>query len=53
MDSHVIDLWGAADLRDFAKPTDESGQGFLFAVAWAISMVCPHGLKRLKEKESK
>jgi epoxyqueuosine reductase len=38
MEEHGISLWGAADLRDLATPVDETGQGFPFAVSWAIPM---------------
>jgi epoxyqueuosine reductase QueG len=31
-------LWGAADLKDFSTPPDETGKGFPFALAWAIPM---------------
>ena len=31
-------LWGAADLRDFSTPKDETGQRFPFALSWAIPM---------------
>lgn len=33
-----ITLWGAADLRDFSTPRDEAGQGFPFALSWAVPM---------------
>ena len=33
-----ITLWGAADLRDFSTPRDETGQRFPFALSWAIPM---------------
>lgn len=36
MEAHKVGLWGAADLRDFPTPPDETGQGFPFAVSWAI-----------------
>jgi len=35
---HKITLWGAADLRDFSTPRDETGQRFPFALSWAIPM---------------
>jgi len=38
MAAHKIALWGAADLRDFNTPRDETGQGFPFAVSWAVPM---------------
>jgi epoxyqueuosine reductase len=33
-----ITLWGAADLRDFDTPRDETGKRFPFALSWAIPM---------------
>ena len=38
MEVHKITLWGAADLRDFSTPQDETGQGFPFALSLAIPM---------------
>jgi len=38
MEVQNIALWGAADLRDFSTPKDETGQGFHFALSWAIPM---------------
>ena len=38
MDAQKITLWGAADLRDFSTPRDESGQRFPFALSWALPM---------------
>ena len=38
MEAHAIPLWGTADLRDFETPADASGNGFPFAVAWAVPM---------------
>lgn len=38
MRAHDIALWGAADLRSFATPRDKTGQGFPFAVSWAMPM---------------
>ena len=38
MDAQEIVLWGAADLRDFSTPQDETGQGFPFALSWGIPM---------------
>ncbi len=38
MKSQKILLWGIADLRDISTPVDSSGQGFPFAVSWAIRM---------------
>lgn len=38
MEVHKITLWGAADLRDFSTPKDETGQGFPFALSLAIPM---------------
>ena len=36
MERHDIVLWNAADLRKFSTPKDEAGQGFPFALAWAV-----------------
>ena len=38
MQAHGVELWGAADLRDFATPKDANGQRFPFALAWVIPM---------------
>lgn len=38
MASHEIALWGAADLRDFTTPTDETGKGFPFALSLVFPM---------------
>ena len=38
MQAHRISLWGAADLRGFLTPPDESGQGFPAALSFAIPM---------------
>ena len=38
MEVNKITLWGAADLRDFSTPQDETGQRFPFALSWAIPM---------------
>jgi epoxyqueuosine reductase QueG len=38
MESHEIPHWGVADLREFSTPTDETGQGFPFALSWVIPM---------------
>src|SRR4030043_2192353 len=38
MEVHKITLWGAADLRSFSTPLEETGKGFPFALSWAISM---------------
>lgn len=38
MSFHAIELWGAADLRDFATPEDAGGQRLPFALSWAIPM---------------
>ena len=38
MEAQKIVLWGAADLRDFSTPQDETGYGFPFAISWAIPM---------------
>lgn len=34
--THSISLWGVADLRDFATPLDEAGEGFPYALSWAV-----------------
>ncbi len=36
MEIHSIVLWGVADLREFSTPKDGRGQGFPFALSWAI-----------------
>ncbi len=41
MEEHKIALWGAADLRDFDTPRDETGQGFSHAISWAVPMAAP------------
>lgn len=38
MEEHKITLWGAADLRSFSTPQDETGQEFPFALSWVIPM---------------
>jgi len=38
MKIHEITLWGAADLRDFSTPQDETGKGFPYALSWVIAM---------------
>jgi hypothetical protein len=38
MEIHDITLWGAADLRDFFTPRDETGERFPFAISWAVRM---------------
>ncbi len=38
MEAHTIDLWGAADLRGFSTPPDETGRRFPFALSLAIPM---------------
>jgi len=38
MQLHDITLWGAADLRDFSTPLDETGVPFPCALSWAIPM---------------
>ena len=38
MEAQKIILWGAADLRSFSTPLDETGKGFFFAISWAIPM---------------
>jgi epoxyqueuosine reductase len=41
MKAHGIVLWGAADLRTFVTPQDETGQGFPFALSFVIPMSPP------------
>lgn len=38
MQTHKISLWGAADLRQFLTPQDETGMGFPFALSWVVPM---------------
>jgi epoxyqueuosine reductase QueG len=38
MQAHEIELWGLADLRDFATPKDDSGHRLPVAVSWVIPM---------------
>ncbi len=38
LEVHKISLWGAADLRDFSTPSDETGQEFQYAISWAAPM---------------
>jgi epoxyqueuosine reductase len=38
MEAHGIALWGAADLRDFPTPQDETAQRLPSALSWAIPM---------------
>lgn len=38
MEAQKIALWGAADLRDFPTPQDETRHSFPFALSWAIRM---------------
>jgi len=38
MASYKIALWGAADLKDFSTPLDETGQRYPFALSWVIPM---------------
>ena len=38
MKQHEVPLWGAADLRDFSTPRDETGERFIYALSWAIPM---------------
>jgi epoxyqueuosine reductase QueG len=38
MQAQSIDLWGAADLRDFCTPQDASGRRWPFALSWVIPM---------------
>ncbi len=38
MEIKEITLWGAADLRNFATPLDQTGKAFPFAISFAIPM---------------
>ena len=38
MEARNIRLWGAADLRDFPTPGDETRQGLPRAISWAVPM---------------
>jgi epoxyqueuosine reductase QueG len=38
MEDHGLALWGAADLRAFDTPRDETGQKFPRAISWAVPM---------------
>ncbi len=38
MELYEISLWGAAALRDFLTPQDETGEGFPCAISFAIPM---------------
>ncbi len=38
MQTHKVTLWGAADLREFRTPADETGQRFPIAISLAIPM---------------
>jgi epoxyqueuosine reductase len=38
MEVHKIGLWGAADLKSFSTPQDETGRDFPLAVSWAMPM---------------
>ena len=41
MSGQAIELWGAADLTEFATPPDAGGQRLSYAVCWALPMT-PH-----------
>jgi epoxyqueuosine reductase QueG len=38
MNDHGVDVWGGADLQEFPTPRDEAGQGFPYALSFAIPM---------------
>ncbi len=38
MKFHNISLWGAADLKNFSTPQDQTGKDFPFAISFAIPM---------------
>lgn len=43
-----VKLLGIADLKDISTPADESGQGYPFAVSWAIAMD-PHVMATIRQ----
>ena len=38
MEAQKITLWGAADLRNFSTPRDQTGKKFSFAISFVIPM---------------
>jgi len=48
MEERNIVLWGAADLRTFSTPVDETGCGFPFAFSFAVPMN-PHIMKSIRD----
>ncbi|MDT8378543.1 MAG: hypothetical protein RQ739_06595, partial [Desulfotignum sp.] len=38
METQEITLWGAADLRNFSTPSDQTGKKFPFAISFVIPM---------------
>jgi epoxyqueuosine reductase QueG len=38
MQAHGVELWGVANLRNFATPKDATGQRFPLALSWVIPM---------------
>jgi epoxyqueuosine reductase len=38
MEAYRIVLWGAADLRGFSTPSDQTGKGFPFAISFVVPM---------------
>jgi epoxyqueuosine reductase QueG len=48
MQDRAIPLWGGADLHDFSTPGDSVGQGFDFALSWAIPMN-PHIMEAIQQ----
>ena len=48
MQTHEIELWGMADLQDFATPKDADGQRLRFAISWAIPMN-PHIMAGIRQ----
>ncbi len=48
MSTQSIELWGAADLRDFMTPKDANGQRLPFALCWAIPMN-PHIMAAIQQ----
>jgi len=48
MQTHKIELWGAADLRNAATPRDAGGRRLPFAVSWAVAMD-PHIMASIQQ----
>lgn len=48
MEAQEIGLWGAADLRGFPTPADETGQRFPFAISW-VTPINPRIMASIQE----